>query len=248
MVTLLTVCVHLCVTYVQTHDIASVLFTTQQHNHCQLSLISTYCLHQYLPHHLTQCPSVHRGAYFNDSRTSSVRKLLPEGWGFLCPVHTPDGAPCGLLNHLAASCQVITHPAHESDEAEVCGQWELCVCMRPLFWLMRDISSCFILVHRIQSYCDPLSIRSKCQGCSSESHHDLKNIMPSLSKVITASLSKTSCPHCQKSSPPHFHPHVALNPPSGGKGCSGAAAGSPGCGGSYPGAPSPGPSHPTGAG
>ena len=26
--------------------------------------------------------------------------------GFLCPVHTPDGAPCGLLNHMAASCQV----------------------------------------------------------------------------------------------------------------------------------------------
>lgn len=26
--------------------------------------------------------------------------------GFLCPVHTPDGAPCGLLNHLAAACQV----------------------------------------------------------------------------------------------------------------------------------------------
>ena len=27
--------------------------------------------------------------------------------GFLCPVHTPDGSPCGLLNHMAASCQVI---------------------------------------------------------------------------------------------------------------------------------------------
>jgi hypothetical protein len=26
--------------------------------------------------------------------------------GFLCPVHTPDGAPCGLLNHLAAMCEV----------------------------------------------------------------------------------------------------------------------------------------------
>lgn len=28
--------------------------------------------------------------------------------GFLCPVHTPDGAPCGLLNHLAAACRVTT--------------------------------------------------------------------------------------------------------------------------------------------
>ena len=28
--------------------------------------------------------------------------------GFLCPVHTPDGSPCGLLNHLAAACRVCT--------------------------------------------------------------------------------------------------------------------------------------------
>lgn len=34
-------------------------------------------------------------------KTTTVRKLLPESWGFLCPVHTPDGGPCGLLNHLA---------------------------------------------------------------------------------------------------------------------------------------------------
>ena len=77
---------------------------------------------------------VHRGSFFSQMRTTSVRKLLPEAWGmilpnenyfpvtkcvfcciicflfyilgFLCPVHTPDGAPCGLLNHMAASCQV----------------------------------------------------------------------------------------------------------------------------------------------
>jgi DNA-directed RNA polymerase I subunit RPA2 len=29
-------------------------------------------------------------------------------WGFLCPVHTPDGTPCGLLNHLTAVCRVST--------------------------------------------------------------------------------------------------------------------------------------------
>jgi len=33
-----------------------------------------------------------------------VRKLLPESWGFVCPVHTPDGAPCGLLNHISLGC------------------------------------------------------------------------------------------------------------------------------------------------
>lgn len=27
--------------------------------------------------------------------------------GFICPVHTPDGAPCGLLNHLAKDCIVL---------------------------------------------------------------------------------------------------------------------------------------------
>jgi DNA-directed RNA polymerase I subunit RPA2 len=44
---------------------------------------------------------VHRGAFYSSMRTTKVRKLLPEGWGFICPVQTPDGAPCGLLNHLA---------------------------------------------------------------------------------------------------------------------------------------------------
>ena len=49
---------------------------------------------------------VHRGAYFAQMKTTTVRKLLPDSWGFLCPVHTPDGAPCGLLNHLTADCKV----------------------------------------------------------------------------------------------------------------------------------------------
>eukprot|EP00871_Galdieria_phlegrea_P005513 jgi/Galph1/5963/GphlegSOOS_G4623.1 len=44
---------------------------------------------------------IHRGQFFSELKTTSVRKLLPEAWGFLCPVHTPDGAPCGLVNHLA---------------------------------------------------------------------------------------------------------------------------------------------------
>ncbi|OMO87241.1 hypothetical protein COLO4_20729 [Corchorus olitorius] len=48
--------------------------------------------------------SVHRGASFAGLRTTSVRKLLPESWGFLCPVHTPDGEPCGLLNHMTSTC------------------------------------------------------------------------------------------------------------------------------------------------
>ena len=52
--------------------------------------------------------SVHRGAFFAELKTTTVRKLLPEAWGFLCPVHTPDGSPCGLLNHFSHTCQLTT--------------------------------------------------------------------------------------------------------------------------------------------
>ncbi|KAJ2900304.1 hypothetical protein IWW38_000563 [Coemansia aciculifera] len=51
---------------------------------------------------------IHRGAFFTELKTTGVRKLLPEGWGFMCPVHTPDGSPCGLLNHLAHKCRITT--------------------------------------------------------------------------------------------------------------------------------------------
>ena len=37
-----------------------------------------------------------------------MRKLTPESWGFLCPVHTPDGSLCGLLNHMTFMCEVCT--------------------------------------------------------------------------------------------------------------------------------------------
>ena len=40
--------------------------------------------------------AVHRGAFFSTMKTTTVRKLLPESWGFICPVHTPDGAAAGL--------------------------------------------------------------------------------------------------------------------------------------------------------
>jgi len=29
---------------------------------------------------------VHRGAFFAELKTTTVRKLLPESWGYLCPV------------------------------------------------------------------------------------------------------------------------------------------------------------------
>jgi len=64
--------------------------------------------------YLAHFRSVHRGAFFAELKTTTVRKLLPEAWGFLCPVHTPDGSPCGLLNHLSHMCQIITNTVDTS--------------------------------------------------------------------------------------------------------------------------------------
>eukprot|EP01006_Ploeotia_vitrea_P039418 TRINITY_DN66349_c5_g12_i1.p1 TRINITY_DN66349_c5_g12~~TRINITY_DN66349_c5_g12_i1.p1 ORF type:complete len:1279 (+),score=714.79 TRINITY_DN66349_c5_g12_i1:34-3837(+) len=66
---------------------------------------------------LSHFRSVHRGQFFMEMKTTAVRKLLPESWGFMCPVHTPDGSPCGLLNHLSATCIIQTHPFEFSARA-----------------------------------------------------------------------------------------------------------------------------------
>lgn len=47
--------------------------------------------------------SVHRGKFFLEMKNTTGRKLLPQSWGFLCPIHTPDGPSCGILNHLSFS-------------------------------------------------------------------------------------------------------------------------------------------------
>lgn len=60
--------------------------------------------------------SVHRGQFFTEMKTTAVRKLLPDSWGFMCPVHTPDGSPCGLLNHLAVECELVSYPAHKAED------------------------------------------------------------------------------------------------------------------------------------
>ncbi|KAJ8668817.1 hypothetical protein QAD02_000076 [Eretmocerus hayati] len=54
--------------------------------------------------------AIHRGSFFQEMRTTEARQLLPDAWGFICPVHTPDGSPCGLLNHLTMNCIVTKHP------------------------------------------------------------------------------------------------------------------------------------------
>ncbi|EEP76217.1 DNA-directed RNA polymerase I polypeptide 2 [Uncinocarpus reesii 1704] len=62
---------------------------------------------------------IHRGSFFAQLKTTTVRKLLPESWGFLCPVHTPDGSPCGLLNHLAHKCLIATSNLNVAGVPEV---------------------------------------------------------------------------------------------------------------------------------
>ncbi|KAG2440977.1 hypothetical protein HXX76_003830 [Chlamydomonas incerta] len=69
--------------------------------------------------YLSHFRSVHRGAYFAELRTTTVRKLLPESWGFMCPVHTPDGAPCGLLNHFTAAAGIVTEGSSDAEMTEL---------------------------------------------------------------------------------------------------------------------------------
>jgi DNA-directed RNA polymerase I subunit RPA2 len=63
--------------------------------------------------YLSHFRSIHRGQYFTEMKTTTVRKLLPECWGFMCPVHTPDGTPCGLLNHITLSCFPVASEAQK---------------------------------------------------------------------------------------------------------------------------------------
>jgi DNA-directed RNA polymerase I subunit RPA2 len=92
---------------------------------------------------------IHRGAFFAQLKTTTVRKLLPESWGFLCPVHTPDGSPCGLLNHLAHQCQVQIQRIDPSGVEKAVGQ--LGLSSRP----GQDIqdSVCVQLDGRVLGYC-----------------------------------------------------------------------------------------------
>ena len=64
-----------------------------------------------------------------------MRKLLPESWGFFCPVHTPDGSPCGLLNHLTADARVVSYEPRDAARVEralstVRRIWHLGGCSR----------------------------------------------------------------------------------------------------------------------
>jgi DNA-directed RNA polymerase I subunit RPA2 len=73
--------------------------------------------------YLSHFRSVHRGSFFTELKTTTVRKLLPEAWGFLCPVHTPDGTPCGLLNHLSHLCKIQTRVPYTQNIPKLLKAW-----------------------------------------------------------------------------------------------------------------------------
>ena len=75
--------------------------------------------------------AIHRGSFFQEMRTTEVRALLPDAWGFVCPVHTPDGAPCGLLNHLTMSVHVTTEPEDGASIPKVLSELDLIPINEP---------------------------------------------------------------------------------------------------------------------
>jgi len=99
---------------------------------------------------------VHRGSFFAQLKTTTVRKLLPESWGFLCPVHTPDGSPCGLLNHLAHKCKIATEATNVSGLPALIAQ--LGVQETSLASLQHSVS--VQLDGKILGFCSPKQARS----------------------------------------------------------------------------------------
>ncbi|RUS91554.1 hypothetical protein EGW08_000669 [Elysia chlorotica] len=95
--------------------------------------------------------AVHRGSFFTEMRTTAVRKLLPEAWGFLCPVHTPDGTPCGLLNHLAANCMVVNVDQNTSRLDVILTELGMSPISSPNPWPPADCYS-VLLDGRIMGY------------------------------------------------------------------------------------------------
>ncbi|KAJ5343665.1 uncharacterized protein N7506_003489 [Penicillium brevicompactum] len=94
---------------------------------------------------------IHRGSFFAQLKTTTVRKLLPESWGFLCPVHTPDGSPCGLLNHLSHKCLISTDNLDVSHLPRILVQ----LGVRSESSVALDESVVVQLDGRIIGYCSP---------------------------------------------------------------------------------------------
>ncbi|EPY42787.1 RNA polymerase I second largest subunit [Angomonas deanei] len=62
-----------------------------------------------------QLRCVHRGTVIAGMRSSEVRRYPGEAYGFICMVHSPDGADCGVLNHLSVST-ILSKGLYPDDE------------------------------------------------------------------------------------------------------------------------------------
>ena len=98
---------------------------------------------------------IHRGSFFAQLRTTTVRKLLPESWGFLCPVHTPDGTPCGLLNHMAHKCKITTQNLNVSTLPQLLAE----LGVSKFHSASTDESVAVQLDGRVQGFCSPQQAR-----------------------------------------------------------------------------------------
>ena len=86
---------------------------------------------------MSQIRSIHRGSVVQEMRSSVARKLPLEAWGFICPVETPDGAPCGVLNHLTYPCLVTA-----ALRAKGCAQVRGNVLQALVYRNMRPVDVC----------------------------------------------------------------------------------------------------------
>ncbi|ESS69250.1 putative RNA polymerase I second largest subunit [Trypanosoma cruzi] len=67
-----------------------------------------------------QLRCLHRGKTIAEMRSSEVRKYPCEAFGFICMVHSPDGADCGVLNHMSVSTFVSESvPAGSRNEEDL---------------------------------------------------------------------------------------------------------------------------------
>src|ERR1043166_2076912 len=73
--------------------------------------------------------------------------------GFLCPVHTPDGAPCGLLNHLSHSCRIVTERLKVSKIPAMLAELGVSINV-PTKVLPDDLPICVQLDGNIIGWCD----------------------------------------------------------------------------------------------
>ena|SRR5581483_8918369 len=73
--------------------------------------------------------------------------------GFICPVHTPDGTPCGLLNHLSHTCRVITERLKVKKIPAILAELGVSTNV-PTQVTPNDLPICVQLDGRIIGWCD----------------------------------------------------------------------------------------------